>query len=51
MSRNSLKNITQLIKQANDEVPIEQCFLNDLKRTIELTEQKNSRPPSKTYKP
>ena len=51
MSRNSLKNITQLIKQANDELPIEQCFLNDLKRTIELTEQKNSRPPSKTYKP
>lgn len=51
MARNSLKNIARLIEQAKEELPVEQSFINDLKRSIELTEQKNRRKPSQTYKP
>lgn len=49
MSRSALKNIVRIMKEDNK--PIEQCFLNDLKRSIELTERNNSRLPSQTYKP
>lgn len=49
MSRSALKNIARLLKEDNRSV--EQCFLDDLKRSIELTDKKNSRMPSKTYKP
>lgn len=51
MARNSLKNVCRLIETAKMSLPPEQDFLNDLKRSIELTEDKNTRPPSKTYKP
>lgn len=51
MARQSLKNIFNLIDSAKAELPVEQSFLNDLKRSIELTDEKNSREPSKTYKP
>ena len=51
MARQSLKNIFNIIDTAKEELPIEQSFLNDLKRSIELTDEKNSRPGSKTYKP
>ena len=34
-----------------EELPIEQQFLNDLKASIELEDQKTSRKPSQTYKP
>ena len=51
MSRSSLKNVCRLIKEANEELAIEQQFLADLKRSIEITDKKNSRPPSQTYKP
>lgn len=51
MARNSLKNIFNLIDTAKAELPPEQSFLNDLKRSIELTDEKNARPGSKTYKP
>lgn len=51
MARNSLKNVVRLIEQAKEELPVEQSFINDLKRSIELTEQKNKRKPSQTYKP
>ena len=50
MARN-LKNISRLIDIANDKKPIEESFLSDLKRSIELTAKKNSRKPSQTYKP
>ena len=51
MARQSLKNLFNLIDTAKAELPIEQSFLNDLKRSIEITDEKNSRPGSKTYKP
>lgn len=51
MSRQGLKNLCRLIDSAKEESPIEQQFLGDLKRSIELTAQKESREPSKTYKP
>lgn len=49
--RNSLKNLIRLIDDANDEMPVEQSFLSDLKRSIELTADKEARKPSQTYKP
>lgn len=51
MSRNSLKNVIKLIGDAKDELPIEQKFLNDLKRSMEKEDEKNRKLPSKTYKP
>lgn len=46
-----MKNIFNLIDTAKAELPPEQSFLNDLKRSIELTDEKNYNPGSKTYKP
>lgn len=52
MARNSLKNVFRLIEDSQiDTTPIEQQFLSDLKRSIELQNKKNSRVPSNTYKP
>ena len=51
MARKALKNIFNLIDTAKAELPPEQSFLNDLKRSIELTDEKNYRAGSKTYKP
>lgn len=51
MARSSLKNICRLIETAKETLPPEQDFINDLKRSIELNDEKNSREPSKTYKP
>lgn len=51
MARNSLKNVCRLIDAVKTELPVEQDFLNDLKRSIEMTEEKNHRKPSMTYKP
>lgn len=51
MSRQSLKNVIRLINEANESLPVEKAFLTDLKRSIELSDAKNSRKPSKTYKP
>lgn len=51
MARNSLKNVCRLIETAKATLPPEQDFLNDLKRSIELTADKENRLPSKTYKP
>lgn len=51
MGRNALKNVMRLIDTAKDTLAPEQDFLNDLKRSIELDADKNSRLPSKTYKP
>lgn len=51
MARKSLKNVAKLIARANTDVPVEQQFLDDLKRSIELDDMKNARKPSQTYKP
>ena len=51
MSRQSLKSVLRMIDIANHELPVEQAFLADLKRSIELTAEKNKRMPSQTYKP
>lgn len=51
MARNSLKNVCRLIQAAKETLPPEQDFLNDLKRSIEMTADKDTRLPSKTYKP
>ena len=51
MARNSLKNVCRLIETAKDTLPPEQDCLNDLKRSIEMTEEKSGRLPSRTYKP
>lgn len=51
MARNSLKAVIKALDRANADVPIEQAFLDDLKRSIELTDMKNARTPSQSYKP
>lgn len=51
MARSSLKNVMRLIETVKDVLPPEQDFLNDLKRSIEMTADKDTRLPSKTYKP
>ncbi|MBO6271722.1 hypothetical protein J6O48_02960 [bacterium] len=51
MARSSLKNVMRLIETVKDTLPPEQDFLNDLKRSIEMTADKDTRLPSKTYKP
>ena len=51
MARQSLKNIIRLIESAKEELPVEQDFLNDLKRSIELDAGKGGRKPSCSYKP
>lgn len=51
MARSSLKNVIRLIEATTTSLPPEQSFLSDLKRSIELSADKDSRLPSKTYKP
>ena len=51
MARNSLKAVMRLIDAEKEELPVEQVFLNDLRRSIEITDVKNYRPGSKAYKP
>lgn len=51
MARQALKNICRLIEATKVSLPPEQEFLEDLKRSIELDDNKNSRKPSETYKP
>ncbi len=51
MARNSLKNVIRLINEVKQTLPAEQDFLNDLKRSIELTADKNKRKGSASYKP
>jgi hypothetical protein len=51
MARNSLKSVCRLIDVANTQLTPEQSFLADLKRSIELEDEKNARKPSQTYKP
>lgn len=51
MARQSLKNIFKLIESAKEELPVNEIFLSDLKRSIELDDAKTARKPSCTYKP
>lgn len=51
MSRDSLKKVMRLIEVANNEVSIENQFLNDLELSIEKSAIENSKKPSQTYKP
>lgn len=51
MPRNSLKSISKLIDRVNDKLSVEEMFLSDLKRSIEIWDAKSSRKPSQTYKP
>ena len=51
MARDSLKSISKLIDRANKQVSVEDMFLSDLKRSIEVSDDKNARKPSQTYKP
>lgn len=51
MARSSLKNVTRLINEANKKVPTEESFLNDLKRSIEISDKKGWKLPSQTLKP
>lgn len=51
MSRQSLKNVMRLIQEAEVELPPEQSFLADLKRSIELDADRGARKPSQTFKP
>lgn len=47
----SFKNICRLIDSAKEDVSPEQSFLGDLRRSIEMTNDRADREPSKTYKP
>lgn len=51
MARDSLKNVCKLIDNVKRQLPPEQEFINDLKRSIELSDAKGKRKPSKYYKP
>ena len=51
MARNSLKSVCRLIQSTQQDIPIEKQFVADLKRSIELNDQKDARKPSMTYKP
>ena len=51
MARGSLKNVARLLKNINEEIPVEQQFIYDLTKSIEMTADKESRKPSQTYKP
>lgn len=44
-----LLNVLKLA--STEELPVEQQFLNDLKASIEIQDEKNARKPSQTYKP
>ena len=48
---NKIKNLARLLDSVNEKLSPEVDFLGDLKRSIELTEKKNSSKPSPTYKP
>ena len=51
MARKSLKNIAKLIDSVTDNLSVEESFLHDLKRSIELTDERSWGKPSQTYKP
>lgn len=51
MARSSLKNVARLIDASTKVKPVEESFLADLKRSIEMTANKREGKPSQTLKP
>ena len=51
MARNGLTNIRRLIDITKKNLTPDQSFVTDLKRSIEMTENREKRKPSKYYKP
>lgn len=51
MAKTTLKNITRMIDMAKNELPVQEAFLGDLKRSIEKEDEANRRKPSQFYKP
>lgn len=51
MSKQNFKNIFRLLDSAAEDTAPEQAFLGDLKRSIEMTADREEREPSRTYKP
>ena len=51
MSRSALKNVGRLIELANKELPVNESFLADFKRSIEIEADKWGGLPSPTFKP
>lgn len=51
MARNSLKSVMRLIDATAKNLPPEQQFLADLKKSIEVSDMDGYRKPSQTYKP
>lgn len=51
MARDSLKNVIRMINETAKEFSVEQSFLADLKRSIELTAAKEDKKGSQSYKP
>ena len=51
MANSSRKNVIRLLDEIQESLPPEQGFLEDLKRSIELSDKKNKRKPSMMYKP
>lgn len=46
-----LRNLGRLLDAVNKKLPVEQMFLTDLKKSIEMGAREESRKPSQTYKP
>lgn len=51
MARDSLKSVMRLIDATTKDLPPEQSFLADLKRSIEIDDLNGHKKPSQTYKP
>ena len=51
MARTSLAQLVKLIDAEIEDLPVEEQFLNDLRRSIEMSDRKNARKPSQTFKP
>lgn len=51
MARTSIKNIARMIDMAKEELPVQEAFLGDLKRSIEKEDEAGRRKPSQYYKP
>lgn len=51
MARGSLKKIARMLNSVQEDISVDQQFLYELNKSIELTINKESRKPSQTYKP
>ena len=51
MARQSLVDVVKLIDNTIGELSIEDQFLMDLEKSIEIVDNQSSREPSRTFKP